>query len=197
MQNNISGTASFTATAASNASFASAICLMARLHQVAADPAHLAHQLAWSPASALVRGTAGGMHAVILAQCDGQRVLIQAPPQDPTSSRTGGRPVIEPVAEGWTGELILVTSRASMYSDLAKFDCSWFIPSLVKYRALFSEVLLVSLFPQLFELVSPLFFQVVMDKALVRRSSRWRQVIDHLLPTLHCAVGKSLKERWK
>ncbi|MEP7301979.1 MAG: type I secretion system permease/ATPase, partial [Caldimonas sp.] len=46
---------------------------------------------------------------------------------------------------------------------------SWFIPSLVKYRRLFGEVLLVSLFLQLFALVSPLFFQVVMDKVLVHR----------------------------
>ena len=49
------------------------------------------------------------------------------------------------------------------------FDFSWFIPSIVKYRRLFGEVLVVSLFLQLFALVSPLFFQVVMDKVLVHR----------------------------
>ena len=62
-----------------------------------------------------------------------------------------------------------MTSRASLAGSLAKFDFSWFIPSLVKYRRLFGEVLLVSLFLQLFALVSPLFFQVVMDKVLVHR----------------------------
>jgi subfamily B ATP-binding cassette protein HlyB/CyaB len=53
--------------------------------------------------------------------------------------------------------------------ELAKFDFSWFIPSVVEHRHLFGEVLLVSLFLQLFALVSPLFFQVVMDKVLVHK----------------------------
>jgi ATP-binding cassette, subfamily B, bacterial HlyB/CyaB len=107
---------------------------------------------------------------VVLAQCDGQRVLFM----DPTlaADGQGARPTIEPLdvfAAQWSGELILITSRASLAGALAKFDFSWFIPSLVKYRRLFGEVLVVSLFLQLFALVSPLFFQVVMDKVLVHR----------------------------
>ena len=105
---------------------------------------------------------------VVLAQCDGQRVLYQ----DPSGAAHGGRPVIEPLAafaERWTGELILFASRASLAGELARFDFSWFVPSLVKYRRLFAEVLVLSLFLQLFALVSPLFFQVVMDKVLVHR----------------------------
>ena len=39
-----------------------------------------------------------------------------------------------------------------------------------KYRGLLGEVLLASFFLQLFALVSPLFFQVVIDKVLVHRS---------------------------
>lgn len=83
-----------------------------------------------------------------------------------------GRPTIESLevfAQQWTGELILITSRASLAGELAKFDFSWFIPSMVKYRKLLGEVLLISFFLQLFGLVSPLFFQVVMDKVLVHR----------------------------
>jgi subfamily B ATP-binding cassette protein HlyB/CyaB len=56
-----------------------------------------------------------------------------------------------------------------MAGALAKFDFSWFIPALVKYRKLLGEVLLISFMLQLFGLVSPLFFQVVMDKVLVHR----------------------------
>ncbi|MDP9130812.1 MAG: type I secretion system permease/ATPase, partial [Candidatus Binatota bacterium] len=70
----------------------------------------------------------------------------------------------------WSGELILVARRHGLGESLQqKFDISWFIPSLVKYRKLFSEVLLASFFLQLFALVTPLFFQVVMDKVLVHR----------------------------
>ena len=89
-----------------------------------------------------------------------------------TRRSTTGEALIEPLtafAEQWTGELILVASRASLAGELAKFDFSWFIPSLVKYRRLLGEVLLISFFLQLFALVSPLFFQVVMDKVLVHR----------------------------
>jgi subfamily B ATP-binding cassette protein HlyB/CyaB len=181
-----------------------ALCAIARLHQVAADPVTLAHQLGFSgseplqmdnllqaaqhlglkakrsktsierlaltplPALALMRTEDGSLRVLILAQCDGQRVLLQ----DPAAGPGNNRPTIEPLdvfAGQWSGELILITSRASMAGDLAKFDFSWFIPSLVKHRKLLGEVLLISFMLQLFALVSPLFFQVVMDKVLVHR----------------------------
>ncbi|MBC7484443.1 MAG: type I secretion system permease/ATPase [Rhizobacter sp.] len=191
------------------------MCLIARLHHIAADPAHLAHQLGWPashepdvddlllaalalglkakrsrssaerlelvplPALAIMSdGVAGSAPAckagvvriVMLAQCDGQRVLFMDPAA--TADGEAAQPTIEPLAvfaQQWSGDLILITSRASLAGALARFDFSWFIPSLIKYRRLFSEVLAVSLFLQLFALVSPLFFQVVMDKVLVHR----------------------------
>lgn len=70
----------------------------------------------------------------------------------------------------WSGEIIALTRRQGFGESLqAKFDISWFIPSLIKYRKLFFEVLVVSFFLQIFALVTPLFFQVVMDKVLVHR----------------------------
>ncbi|AFI84662.1 type I secretion system permease/ATPase [Methylophaga nitratireducenticrescens] len=70
----------------------------------------------------------------------------------------------------WSGEIIAITRRQGLGESLQqKFDISWFIPSLVKYRKLFGEVLLASFFLQLFALMTPLFFQVVMDKVLVHR----------------------------
>ncbi len=187
-----------------------ALCLIARLHHIAADPDTLAHQLGWPsshridlddlliaarhiglkakrsrsridrlnlaalPALAVLRPDEGSdPRIVVLAQCDGQRVLFQDPAvAADASSVQGSRPTIEPLdvfATQWTGELILITSRASLAGELAKFDFSWFIPSLVKHRRLFGEVIAISLFLQLFALVSPLFFQVVMDKVLVHR----------------------------
>ena len=182
-----------------------ALCTLARLHHVAADPATLAHQLGLHsgetvdattliraarhlglkaklvrtspqrlplttlPALAILQGPdaaegRGGQRTIVLAQCDGQRVLLQDP------GTPAVRPLIEPLeafAQRWTGELILITSRASLAGELARFDFSWFIPSLVKHRRLLGEVLFISFMLQLFALVSPLFFQVVMDKVLV------------------------------
>ncbi|OUR91706.1 peptidase C39 [Gammaproteobacteria bacterium 42_54_T18] len=70
----------------------------------------------------------------------------------------------------WSGEIIALTRRHGLGESLQqKFDISWFIPALVKYRKLFAEVLIASFFLQIFALVTPLFFQVVMDKVLVHR----------------------------
>jgi subfamily B ATP-binding cassette protein HlyB/CyaB len=70
----------------------------------------------------------------------------------------------------YAGRLLQLASRASVLGDLAKFDFTWFIPAVVKYRRLLVEVLVASLFIQLLALVTPLFYQVVMDKVLVHQA---------------------------
>jgi ATP-binding cassette, subfamily B, bacterial HlyB/CyaB len=77
----------------------------------------------------------------------------------------------------WTGELIFFTSKASFAGDMAKFDFTWFIPAVVKYRKLLGEVLLISLVLQIIGLVTPMFFQVVMDKVLVNHAMKTLNVI--------------------
>jgi subfamily B ATP-binding cassette protein HlyB/CyaB len=108
----------------------------------------------------------------IIARYDADKVLIH----DPRAQRPLQLSVNELNAR-WTGELILFTSRASMAGDLSKFDFTWFIPAIVKYRKLLGEVLLVSFGLQLFGLITPLFFQVVMDKVLVHRGFSTLDVI--------------------
>ncbi len=66
--------------------------------------------------------------------------------------------------------MLLFTSRASLTGELAKFDFSWFIPAVVKYRRLLLEVLAISFVLQIFGLVTPLMFQVIMDKVLVNHT---------------------------
>ena len=69
----------------------------------------------------------------------------------------------------WTGRILLMTRRASL-GDLAKrFDVTWFLQAMQKYRRMFAEVLIASFFLQIFALATPLFFQVVTDKVLVHR----------------------------
>src|SRR5262249_57823960 len=51
-----------------------------------------------------------------------------------------------------------------------RFGISWFLGAIHKYRRLLGEVLVASFFLQLFALISPLFFQVVIDKVLVSRT---------------------------
>jgi ATP-binding cassette, subfamily B, bacterial HlyB/CyaB len=128
------------------------------------------------PALAVGRNAQGGTDYFILARVDeggdGVQVLIQSP--------LSGRPETLSLAEleaRWTGEVVLITSRAAMAGELAKFDFTWFIPAIVKYRKLLGEVLLVSLVLQLFALITPLFFQAVMDKVLVHRGFTTLDVI--------------------
>ena len=67
----------------------------------------------------------------------------------------------------WAGKLILLRPEAGSAGGISRFDFTWFIPAIVKYRKLLGEVLLVSFVLQIFALLTPLFFQVVMDKVLV------------------------------
>lgn len=69
-----------------------------------------------------------------------------------------------------SGRILLLTSRERMTGATRAFDVSWFIPALVKYRKPLRDVLVASFFLQLMGLVSPLFFQLVIDKVLVHHS---------------------------
>ena len=77
----------------------------------------------------------------------------------------------------WSGQFIFFTSKMTYLRDLSKFDFSWFIPAIVKYRRLLVEVMLISFVLQLIGLITPLGFQVVMDKVLVNRAMQTLQVI--------------------
>src|SRR5574337_1311821 len=95
--------------------------------------------------------------AFVVAKVDDSKVLIH--------DLALQRPVVlsgEDFLARYDGRLLTVASRASLVAELAKFDFSWFVPALVKYRKLILEVLVVSFFLQLFALVTPLFFQVVL-----------------------------------
>ena len=172
-------------------------CLVtvARLHQLPADLAQIQHEFgtsdrpfdtgdllraakwlglkarkvasSWSrlsetPMPAIAR--LGETDFVILAGVRDDQVLIKR--ADGNAPETLSRDAFE--AE-WSGELILLTRRAILSARFSRFDFSWFIPFILKYRKYLGEVLIASFFLQLFALVTPLFFQVVIDKVLVHR----------------------------
>ena len=173
------------------------ICLLilARFYDLPADGAQLRHQFAQSghvlsdsdllraakhlglkagvltanwdklsgiPLPALAKRTDG--RYVVLAKLEGEKALVQ----DPTEAR----PLIlsrEQFESAWTGQLLLFTKRANLRLQDLKFDFTWFIPAIVKYRKFLGEVLVASFFIQLFALLTPLFTQVVIDKVLVHK----------------------------
>ena len=171
------------------------LVMLARFHQVAVSPEQLAHEfspsqegfgtaeillaarklglkaraarstvdrLARTPLPAIARSNAGGFF--LIARLDQGQALIQDP--------NARRPEVCSLADlesRWSGELILVRSEASDAAGLSRFDFTWFIPAVVKYRKPLGEVLVASFVLQIFALLTPLFFQVVMDKVLVHR----------------------------
>lgn len=179
------------------------LVMLARFHNVAASAEQLAHEFAeaggtlgisellmaarrlglkakhvrtrrgrltHTPLPAIALSRAGDFF--ILARLDEHKALIHDP-------RTGQPEVLDNGAfeERWAGELLLIRSEASQAGELTRFDFTWFIPAIVKYRRLLGEVLLVSFVLQIFALLTPLFFQVVMDKVLVHRGLSTLDVI--------------------
>ena len=109
---------------------------------------------------------------VVLAKAADDKVLVQ----DPTEKE----PLVLPrkvFEEAWSGRLLLLTKRAMLRPEDRKFDFTWFIPEIVKHRKLIGEVLLASFFIQMFALLTPLFFQVVIDKVLVHKALTTLHVI--------------------
>ncbi len=113
----------------------------------------------------------------ILAKTDGEGEHTQFLIQDLVTNKSAVLSFAE-FSNRYSGKLILVASRASVLGSLAKFDFTWFIPAVIKYRRLFFEVLVVSVVLQLFALITPLFFQVVMDKVLVHRGFSTLDVVS-------------------
>ncbi|UKE52603.1 type I secretion system permease/ATPase [Xanthomonas translucens] len=179
------------------------LVLLAQFHGVAADAAQLAHAFASigesfdettlllaakqlglkakvvsQPASRIGMAALPALalvpdgEAFIVAKVSGEQILIH----DLVEKRPRSISIGEFEAR-YQGRLLQVASRASVLGDLAKFDFSWFIPAVVKYRKLMLEVFVVSFFIQLFALVTPLFYQVVMDKVLVHHGLTTLDVI--------------------
>jgi subfamily B ATP-binding cassette protein HlyB/CyaB len=171
-----------------------ALSILLRCHGIAAEPEQIRHQLGtarigiiemlrcakafglkaqapktnWDrlavtplPGIAVLRD--GGF--LIVGRADEDKVLVQRPLSQQPYVMT--RAEFEAI---WAGRLVLMARRASLTDLSRRFDITWFLGAVHKYRRLLGEVLVASFFLQLFALISPLFFQVVIDKVLVHRS---------------------------
>lgn len=126
------------------------------------------------PTPALLQLQSGGVG--ILLKADDQagecRYLVQLP--------DGARPEIwsqVDMANRYAGFVLLMTSREQIAGEKRRFDVSWFIPALVKYRRPLRDVIIASFFLQLAGLVSPIFFQLVVDKVLTHQAMTTLEVL--------------------
>jgi len=127
-------------------------------------------RLAQTPLPAIAALKDGGF--LLLGNAGEDRVLVQRP--------SAPRPEAVNRAEFealWNGRLILMARRVSLSDLTRRFDITWFFGAIQKYRHLLGEVLVASFFLQLFALVTPLFFQVVIDRVLVHRGLSTLEVL--------------------
>ena len=178
-----------------------ALVMLLRLQGVSVDAAQIRHRLGNSPVGVpemirvarqlglkaretrtrwdrLTRTPLPGIAALndgrflLLGRASDDKILVQAP--DEPRPRLMTRAEFEAV---WDGRLVLMTRRARLTDLSRRFDITWFLGAIHKYRGLLSEVLVASFFLQVFALISPLFFQVVIDKVLVHRSMSTLEVL--------------------
>ena len=171
------------------------LVILARMHQLPADPDQLKHEFgtaerpfdtrdillaakwlglkARSVRSTLVKLSQTPLPVIARLQ-PGRYVLIGGINQDTLLISDPFQETPQTIARDefdtlWMGELILATRRSAPAGGFGYFDFTWFAPFILKYRQYLGEVLIASFFLQLFALVTPLFFQVVVDKVLVHR----------------------------
>jgi subfamily B ATP-binding cassette protein HlyB/CyaB len=129
-------------------------------------------RLANTPLPAIAPLRDGGF--LILGKVGDDQILVQHPasPQPETMTRREFEAI-------WDGRLVLMARRSALTELNRRFDITWFLGAIHKYRRLLVEVLAASFVLQLFALATPLFFQVVIDKVLAH----------HSLSTLNVLIG--------
>jgi subfamily B ATP-binding cassette protein HlyB/CyaB len=134
-------------------------------------------RLANTPLPAIAVLKDGGF--LFLAKVSEDKALVQSPSLPRPSLMTRAQ-----FEAAWDGRLVLMTRRAGLLDLSRRFDITWFLGAIHKYRRLLGEVLVASFFLQVFALVSPLFFQVIIDKVLVHRGMSTLDVLMMGLVTI-------------
>ena len=114
---------------------------------------------------------------VLTMASDGQVRLVSRVGRDEFVVQAAGEHAptslkVEALQGLWTGEWLEARRTAAALGDgeNRSFGLGWFWRSLSRHQRILGEVLLASLFVQVFALVTPLIFQVVIDKVLAHRS---------------------------
>jgi subfamily B ATP-binding cassette protein HlyB/CyaB len=123
-----------------------------------------------TPLPALAALKDGGW--MVIGKAAEGKILVQDPRKPSPEMLTP-----ETLAERWTGRLILMTRRATLSDPYRRFGVSWFVDAVKKYRAPMIDVLIGSFFLQVFGLLAPLFFQVIIDKVFVHRGLSTLEVL--------------------
>ncbi len=174
------------------------LAMISSYYRIAADAMQLRHQLAISSRAAngeeLVRAARLlGLKARIVRRA-GRSRIGSVPLPAIIELKTGAFEVLAPgsskntfrlinpadhkareltsneISDLSSGQIVLVTRRLGGPGfNPGTFGFRWFLPSIIRYRRPLAQVVTASLFVQLFALLTPIFFQLVVDKVLVHK----------------------------
>jgi ATP-binding cassette subfamily B protein len=123
------------------------------------------------PAIARLRN---GFHMVVIGVIDsadsGGEATVAC--YDPLNGSNGGhlrmsRRELEAI---WAGELYVLKRIYKLNDESQPFSLRWFIPEILKQRIAFIDVAIAVLFINAIALITPIFFQIVIDKVLVNQA---------------------------
>ena len=93
---------------------------------------------------------------------------------DPAAEKTPGQPFIfwerQEFEDACTGKGYFIKRIYSLMDEDQPFGLRWFIPEFLKLRGLFGQIAIAVLIISGIALVTPLFFQIVVDKVLTNES---------------------------
>ena len=140
------------------------------------------------PAIAVLRN---GRHLVLAGIAaregsDGQQETVVAC-YDPLAGRGGGhlRLTREDFEAIWSGKVYVVKRPYKLSDESQPFSLRWFIPEILRQKLTFVDIALAVLFINAISLVTPIFFQIVIDKVLVNQAYT-------TLHVLGCAMAAAL-----
>lgn len=169
------------------------LIMVARYHNIAADPEQIAHTFALDdsgmdalriikaarelglksrsakvkykrltklPLPAILEDQRGAFFVLAKIK-DGEALIF-----DPIYGKPSTLSKDELTAQ-WNSRILLFSPQEKEEEHNQKFGIRWFLPALWKHKRILAEVLIASLFLQLFGLISPMITQVIIDKVLV------------------------------
>ncbi len=116
-----------------------------------------------------------GRHMVILGVVagggdDGKEPMIAC--YDPLAGSNGNhlRMSRNELEASWAGEVFVLKRVYKLTDESQPFSLRWFIPEILKQKISFMDVGIAVLFINVIALITPIFFQIVIDKVLVNQA---------------------------
>jgi len=120
-------------------------------------------------------------YPALIELANGNWIVVLAAGEDTTSEALL---IFDPLAErpepllvgkgsfclNWLGDAVLIKRNQSHSSTPRPFGFRWFVPELIRERRLFADVAVAAILLYALGLITPIFFQLVIDKVLVHES---------------------------